>query len=159
MLLDALVSKERSVELLTEKKINVCLVVPSLDKTITTHIAHIYPALDIATRNATFGVCFTENLAGLRPGMTVEAIVSLAKFERALVLPRSAIRIREGGSGVYIVENNVAHWRSVSIAQAQGKQVRIVSGLKGGERVIITPDPRLEDGIRVQHSSNWRTAQ
>jgi len=134
------------------------LVVPSLDKTISTHIAHIFPALDTATRNATFDVRLTENLVGLRPGMTVDAIMLIAKFERVLVLPRAAIRIREGNPGVYMVEKNIARWRPVSIGQAQGKQVRIVSGLKDGETVIVTPDPRLEDGSRVQPRSNWRTA-
>jgi len=156
--LDTRVPKERGVELLTQKDIKVRLVVPSLDKTITAHVAHIFPALDTVTRNATFDVRLTEHLEGLRPGMTVDAIVILAKFERALVLPRSAIRIRKGDTGVYIVENNVARWRSVIIGQAQGKQIRIVSGLKGGETVVITPDPRLQDGSRVQPRNNWRTA-
>lgn len=155
---DPRVPKERGVELLTKKDIEVRLIVPSLDKTITTHIAHIYPALDTATRNATFDVRLTEHLEGLRPGMTVDAIVILAKFERALVLPRAAIRIREGNTGVYIVENNVARWRPVTVGQAQGKKIRITSGLKGGETVIVTPDPRLKDGSRVQPRNSWRTA-
>jgi len=158
MPLDTRVPKERGIELLAQKDIKVRLVVPSLGKSITTQIAHIYPALDTATRNATFDVLITNNLEGLRPGMTVDAIVILAKFERALVLPRAAMRIREGNTGVYIVENNIARWRSVVVGQAQGKQVRIVSGLKGGESVVVTPDPRLKDGSRVQPRNNWRTA-
>jgi len=134
------------------------LIVPSPDKTITSRIDHIYPALDSGTRNATFEARLTKHLGGLRPGMTVDGMVVLAKFERALVLPRSAVRIREGGTGVYTVEKNVARWRPVTIGQAQGKQVRIVSGLKGGETVILTPDPRLQGGSRVQPRNNWRTA-
>ncbi|MBW2304906.1 MAG: efflux RND transporter periplasmic adaptor subunit [Deltaproteobacteria bacterium] len=134
------------------------LIVPSLDKTITSRIDHIYPALDSGTRNATFDVRLPDHLERLRPGMTADAIVIMAKFDRALVLPRSAVRIREADTGVYTVEKNVARWRPVTIGQAEGRQVRIVSGLKGGETVIVTPDPRLQDGGRVQPRNNWRTA-
>jgi len=124
------------------------LIVPSLDKTITSRIDHIYPALDSGTRNATFDVRLPDH----------DAIVIMAKFDRALVLPRSAVHIREADTGVYTVEKNVARWRPVTIGQAEGRQVRIVSGLKGGETVIVTPDPRLQDGGRVQPRNNWRTA-
>ena len=156
--LDARVAGERSMESLTKMGMEVRLIVPSLDKTITGHTDHIYPALDTTTRNATFDVRLPEHLEGLRPGMTVEAIVILAKVERALVLPRAAIRIHEGSTGVYTVEKNIARWRPVTIGLAQGRQARIMSGLKGGEAVIVTPDPRLQDGSRVQPRNNWRTA-
>lgn len=155
---DARVPGERGTELLTKRGMEVRLIVPSLDKTITSRIDHVYPALDTATRNATFDVRLPEHLEGLRPGMTADAIVILAEFERALVLPRAAIRIREGSTGVYTVEENIARLRPVTVGQAQGGQVRIVSGLKGGETVIVTPDPRLQDGSRVQPRNNWRTA-
>lgn len=156
--LDARVPGERGMEPLTKRGMEVRLIVSSLDKAITSHIDHIYPALDSATRNATFDVRLPEHLEGLRPGMTVDAIVILAKFERALVLPRAAIRVREGSTGVYTVEKNIARWRPVTIGQTQGRQVRIVSGLKSGETVIVTPDPRLQDSSRVQPRNNWRTA-
>ncbi len=155
---EARVPKERGVELPARKDVEVRLVVPSLGESIAARVAHVYPALDTATRNATFDVLITSDLEGLRPGMTVDVTVILAKFERALVLPRAAVRIREGTTGVYVVENDIARWRSVGVGQTQGGQVRIVSGLKGGETVVVTPDPRLKDGSRVQPRDNWRTA-
>ena len=156
--LDARVLREHGMEPVSKRGMEVYLIVPSLDKKITGHIDHIYPALDTATRNATFDVRIPEHLEGLRPGMSVDAIVIMAKFERALVLPRATIRIRDGNMGVYTVEEDIARWRPVTTGQAQDGQVSIVSGLKGGETVIVTPDPRLQDGSRIQPSNNWRTA-
>ncbi len=132
------------------------LFIPSLGKVITSHVNHIYPALDSDTRNATFDVHFSKHLEGLRPGMAADAIVTMSKFEKALVLPRTAIRIKEGNTGVYVVENNIARWRSVTTGESQDKQIRITLGLKGGEIIIVTPDPRLKDGTIVQPRNKWR---
>jgi multidrug efflux pump subunit AcrA (membrane-fusion protein) len=114
--------------------------------------------LDPTTRNATFDILISDPLEGLRPGMTVDATVILAKSEQALVLPRAAIRIRGDSTGVFTVEKNMAHWRPVTVGQAHSGQVRILSGLKGGETVIVTPDPRLQHGTRVQARNDWRKA-
>ncbi len=150
---------QHGLETLAKRAIEVRLIFPFLNKTIITYMRHIYPALDSTTRNATFDVRLPENLEGLLPGMTVDAIVVLARYERALVLPREAIRIHQGGTGVYTVEENIARWRPVSIGQAQARQVRIVAGLGEGEKVIVTPHPLLQDGTKVRPRNNWRTAQ
>ena len=146
--------KKQNPSLSIKKKIRVKLIAPFLHKTMMTHIDHIYPALDNITRNATFDVHLATNLGKLRPGMTIDAIVIQAEFKKAIVLPAVSIRIKSGQRGVYVVEKNIAHWRSVGVGQAQGKQIRIVSGLKSGEIVVITPDSRLQNGSRVRSYRN-----
>jgi RND family efflux transporter MFP subunit len=133
------------------------LTVPYLNKTIHSHIAHVYPALDAGTRNATFDVPLPENVEGLRHGMTADALVTLSKFEQALVVPRSSIRMHEGKPGVYTIEKNTAHWKPVTMGETQDTHVRVVSGIKVGETVIVTPDPRLQDGCRVQINKPWHS--
>jgi RND family efflux transporter MFP subunit len=142
----------------TEKGMEVRLIVTSLNKTITGTIDHIYPALDKGTRNATFDVFLPADVEGPRPGMAVDALVIPARFDRAIVLPREAVRTRDRVTGVYTEKGNRAEWRPVVVGETQGRLVRIVSGLKQGEKVITTPDPRLEDGSPTAPRSRWRSA-
>ncbi len=133
------------------------LVVSYTNKKITGHIDHIYPALDLTTRNATFELIFPQQqqTEGLMPGMAAEAMVTLNRFEQAIVLPASSIRIQKKGRGVYVVENNIAFWRPVTIGKSRDKSVMILSGLKPDETVVTTPDPRLQNGTRVKQRNNW----
>ncbi len=137
---------------------DVQLFVTSLGKAIKASIDHVYPILDLTTRNGTFEVYIPKGIRGLRSGMTVEVRVSLKHFEKAIVLPLSSIRILEDKNGVYILNENVAKWRPVTLGESNGRAVRILEGIKKGELVITTPDPRLKDGIEVQPKNDWRHA-
>jgi len=131
------------------------LTIPAVNRTISAYIDHIYPALDTATRNATFDVMINEKAAdSIRPGMSVDAAVVLAESEHAIVIPRAAIRTGKAGKGIYLLENDTARWHPVVIGKAFDKGMEITSGLNGGEIIIITPDPRLQDKCRVKsHNS------
>ncbi|VAX06385.1 hypothetical protein MNBD_GAMMA25-1841 [hydrothermal vent metagenome] len=120
-----------------------------------TKIEKIYPALDPATRNATFEAYFTVQHAGdhapLYPGMVAEALVELQQDEAALLIPHHAVHKNKQGAGVFVYINGVAKWRQVRYGAVDTNtgRVLIISGLKTGEKIIVTPDPRLKDGLDV----------
>lgn len=135
------------------------LTIPAVNRTISAYIDHIYPALDTATRNATFDVMINEKAAdSIRPGMSVDAAVVLAESEHAIVIPRAAIRTGKAGKGIYLLENDTARWHPVVIGKAFDKGMEITSGLNGGEIIIITPDPRLQDKCRVKSHNSLEEA-
>ncbi len=141
------------------RNIKVRLTIPALDIIVSSHIDHFYPALDTATRNATFDVMLTGINADVHPGMSVDAAVVLAESDHALIIPRSAIRTGRTGKGVYIAENGTARWRPVVTGKALDNGMEILNGLKQGETVIITPDPRLQDSCRIKPHNSPETAQ
>ncbi len=93
----------------------------------------------------------------LRPEMGVrvvfldEATPAAAAPEEPLVLvPESALVRAEGGSGVFLLERDVARWRAVEPGDRRGNRVAIRVGLRGGERLVDDPPADLKDGARVR---------
>ncbi len=122
--------------------------VPSVGRRLSCRVDRIYPALDPATRNGTFEARLPD-ARGLRPGMAVEAEVTLARDPKALAVPHQAVQRRRGRTGVFVARAGVARWRPVETGEVQAGRVRVLSGLEPGDRVIVTPDPRLRDGTPI----------
>ncbi len=124
-----------------------------------TRIQKIYPALDPATRNALFETGFIhdekQTLTRLYPGMVVEATVILEQHA-ALSIPHHALHKNKRGEGVFVVLDGVAKWRQVSSGGVDADRVLILSGLTPGEQIIVTPDPRLVDGLAVVVASSYQ---
>ena len=66
-----------------------------------------------------------------------------------MTVPETAVVTREDGDVVFVVENGVAHMRSVKIGPAEGGQVAIVEGLKSGEKVVLVGQQELSDGAKI----------
>lgn len=112
-------------------------------------VDRVYPALDTATRSATLETFLPKGLTALRPGMVATVDVQLVRREDVLTVPRQAVQERGEASGVFVVEEDRARWRPVTVGPAQGGAVLIEQGLQSGARVIVTPDPGLTDGLVV----------
>jgi len=124
----------------------VSIYVPAIKKTFQAKVSTIIPSADPATHS--FVVKYTlKNPKGLIPGMYAKAKVVVAKKEAVLV-PFAALTTREGIMGVFVVDGDVARFVPVK----QIKQVNdniAVSGLNGGENVIIYPPANLSDGQKL----------
>ena len=114
--------------------------------TAKSKVTGLYPAMDPSTHTATLEVAVPARLSGAKPGMEVDAEILLEQEPNALVLPRQALHRRNGQSGVFLAEGDIARWQSVTAEAGGARELRITSGLVAGEWVIVTPDPRLEDG-------------
>jgi hypothetical protein len=65
-------------------------------------------------------------------------------------VPREALVRRGEMVGVFLVEGTTARLRWVRIGLEEGDAVEVLSGLRGGERVVIGAErDRLTDGERV----------
>lgn len=89
----------------------------------------------------------------LKPGAYAQVSFPLSGEASALRLPGSTILFRESGPTVVVLEQNGrARLQPVTIGRDQGKEVEIVSGLKGNERIVDTPPDAIVSGdqLRVQ---------
>lgn len=79
----------------------------------------------------------------------VEASFILWDESDVLQIPASAL-FRDGkGWAAFAVEQGKAVKRPVEIGQRNGLSAQVVSGIKAGEQVIVHPDDRVRDGVRV----------
>ncbi|MFK3660794.1 efflux RND transporter periplasmic adaptor subunit [Scandinavium sp. NPDC088450] len=88
----------------------------------------------------------------LLPGMFVRAHLTEGIRENALLVPQQAItRTPRGDATALVVDkDNKAQLRPVTAAQAMGNQWRVSSGLKAGDRVIVTGQLMLRPGMPVK---------
>ena len=67
-----------------------------------------------------------------------------------VLIPRTAVRKDGGHDVVFVVHEDQAERRAVTLGAADGDRVAVVSGLAAGETVINPPPPELAAGARIQ---------
>ena len=112
-------------------------------------IKHINPTADVQTRSFPVEIEVDNRERSLLPGMiaTVEVEQSVASGE--LLVPQDWVVTGMDELGVFLEEENVAHWRPVRLGRVVGSQVVVQEGLSEGERVIVTGHRELVDGEAV----------
>lgn len=91
------------------------------------------------------------------PGRLVKVRLVLSTIKNAVLIPASAPQMSAKGSFVYVVKDDAtADIRPVELGQRQGEMVVVSSGLKPGERVVVTGQLGVTPGgkVRVEESQN-----
>jgi HlyD family secretion protein len=118
-------------------KIGTPLMIGTADSEQPAHITAVSPEIvgnQITTRAVPDGAW----PAGLRQNQRVNARLVFESRHDVLKLPRGAFVEAGGGRTAYVVENNLATQRPIAIGSAGASEVEIVSGLREGERVILS---------------------
>jgi membrane fusion protein (multidrug efflux system) len=88
----------------------------------------------------------------LRPGLFVTARVELPKNEPTLLVPFAAVVTDSGVSHLFVLGKDRVSERIVALGDRYGDSVEIRNGVAAGERVVVSPDRRLVDGLEVAHA-------
>jgi RND family efflux transporter MFP subunit len=67
----------------------------------------------------------------------------------SLTVPRTAVVRRGQLTYVYVVDDQVARLRLVSLGASRGDEVEILAGLDEDERIVRDPSPAVSDGVRI----------
>ncbi len=87
----------------------------------------------------------------LWPGQFLQAVLTLATLQDAVVVPARAVQIGQRGQFVYVVKDDATvEARAVETGVAAGEQVVIETGVAAGERVVTDGQLRLTPGASVQ---------
>ena len=115
-------------------------------------IRRIFPTADPATRLVPVEVVLDGEAARIaRAGFLARVTFDLASSDNVLLLPVSAVLGGQGSQAVFVVDdNNTATRRTVVTGLTSRGQVEIVSGLAEGERVVVTGQNSLRDGMTVR---------
>lgn len=128
---------------------NVTVVVDALGgKEIEGTISEVVPAADPATRSFTVRVALPAT-TGLLPGMFGRAYLSVGT-RRAVVIPDGALVDREGMAGVYVVAGDgLIRFQPVTIGDNMDGGSEALSGLSGGEKVVVGASTDVREGMRA----------
>jgi HlyD family secretion protein len=96
-------------------------------------------------------VALEEGKDFVKPGMSADVEVIVARRKDALFVPTQAILEREGKKKVYAASDGQARLVAVKVGESNWSSTEILEGLREGDRVILNPDtPGLSDGARVR---------
>jgi len=94
-------------------------------------------------RNFDVVVSLTDTDPRVKSGMSTSARIELERLPGVVVVPASAVFLRDGATVVYTVSRGSVDARPVTVGRRGRDRVAIASGLTPGERIALR-DPTLE---------------
>ncbi len=112
-------------------------------------VAFIDNTVDVTTGTIMVRARFGNADETLWPGTLVSVQLTLRIDNGVVTVPTGAIQSGQKGTFVFVVENNQAKIRPVSVARSVDGISLVAEGLKAGETVVTEGQLSLRDGIRV----------
>jgi len=85
----------------------------------------------------------------LRSGQLVRVRLTRRVLSNVIMVPLQAVIPLEDGKAVYVVEGDVAQRRELELGFIKGRSVQVLSGLSGGERLIVSGHQFVAPGQQV----------
>ena len=82
-------------------------------------------------------------------GTPVQVEIAAETHRDAVLVPQSSIAHDGEATAVFVVDNNVAHRRPVTVGIDDGSRVEITMGIQAGETVVASGQNGLPDGAKV----------
>jgi len=121
----------------------------ALNVTINANIAEIVPSADPRSRTFIAKVPITRK--GVISGMFGRAAVSLGNSSTGILVPARSVVEHGALTSVWVVDQaRIARLRLVKTGKTVGDRVEILSGLSGGERVVVAGAEKVSEGARVE---------
>ena len=113
-------------------------------------IDYLYPAIEGKSRTLTTKVRIPNPDVQLLPGMFARAMITVAEFNNAIVIPSLSLNKKDEGYTVSVVENNKARIKPVTVAYITTDYSVVSQGLSEGELVITETPQELKEETPVQ---------
>ena len=129
------------------------------DWKIPSEVIAIIPTADRGKATVKVRVALKQKDARIVPDMGarvsfLEREQPAARKRTGALVPAAAIVERDGKSVVYVVEGDGdkagVKAAAVTTGRTLGDDIEVLAGLSGGERVVLDPPEKLEDGARVR---------
>ena len=132
-----------------------------LDPTVTTKgvVREIAPEAESLTRTSRTKITLIDPPEAFRIGSVISASATIAS-KPMIVLPSSAILLKDGKANVWIVDTAAAkvslHPVTLDGLVVDGGSVNVTSGINPGERVVVAGVHKLSDGqaVRIDQGEN-----
>ncbi|MFI5251651.1 MAG: efflux RND transporter periplasmic adaptor subunit [Bacteroidota bacterium] len=92
-----------------------------------------------------------QNSSGrpLKAGMFARVNFRGAGRDSVLIVPRMALVGSAKNPQVYVVQNNIANLRSITIGSEIGTNLQVLSGVNPGEKIVVNGQVNLKDNTAV----------
>jgi RND family efflux transporter MFP subunit len=112
-------------------------------------VTRIASALQPGSRTLLTEIDVPNPDGALSPGIYCTVELHIPRKTPSFIVPADAVVFDQNGLHVVVVENNIAHFRKISVARDFGTRVEVRDGVKAGDQVILNPMVNLVDGSKV----------
>jgi len=120
------------------------------DRRLSGTIDFVAYKADPATKTFNVRVLIDNQARDIRPGMIARLAFLRRVIPGALVVPLFALVDKGGERIVFVEKDGVAYARTVSIGVIEEDRIQIREGLEAGDRVIVSGQREVEEGMQVQ---------
>ena len=95
--------------------------------------------------------CVIENpQRDLIPNANINAEIQATVVEKALAVPKEAIRREGSETGVYLLQGDRVVWRKVGLGVSSYTKSQVISGVSDGDAVALPTERPLKNGSKVE---------
>jgi RND family efflux transporter MFP subunit len=121
------------------------------------HVITTIPTADRQKATVQVRIAFEQLDPRIIPDMGVKVTFLREADEKApaaaqptTLVPKAAVQTVSGNSFVFVVRgDDTVERRAVRTGGTDGDRLEVLGGLRGGERVVVTPSAELKDGAKV----------
>jgi len=119
---------------------------------VPANLTLVSPALDPGSTTIEVWVETSKPPAALKPGMTVQVLITAATVKNVILVPKAAVfQSPEAGTFVMVAgSDNVAHQKTVQLGLVGATDTQIKSGIAAGESVIVSGGYGLPDKTKIK---------
>jgi HlyD family secretion protein len=129
------------------------LKVPGMDDPIEGKVTLVSPALDPGSTTIEVWVEAKKANPNLRPGITVQVVMTTKTVKDAVVVPAAAVYKNPEGNGNYVLvagTDDKAHVKPVQVGIRNGEDAQIASGINPGDPIITSGGYAVPDGTKIK---------
>ncbi|MBN1213316.1 MAG: efflux RND transporter periplasmic adaptor subunit [candidate division Zixibacteria bacterium] len=113
-------------------------------------IVSVASSADPQTRSFQIEVILDNEEKLFKPGMFVRVDIILERLENVILIPRSAVLLLDNKPTVFVVSNNKAVKRELSVGPEIDGRVVITEGLQENDTLVILGQDYLQEGSNVK---------
>jgi multidrug efflux system membrane fusion protein len=112
-------------------------------------LTFIENTVDMTTGTVTLKATFANEDRALWPGAFVDVRLRLRVDAGVVVVPASAVTVGQHGTQIFVIKDNKAELRPVTVRRTVGDETIIETGVQAGEKVVTNGQSRLVPGASV----------
>ena len=114
-------------------------------------IARTSSSIDPSSRTLLAEIDLQNADGKILPGMFASVLFDTRRVAPPLLIPANALIVRSAGPQAFVVDaNHVAHLRSLTLGRDFGAATEVITGLRAGDVVILSPGDSVTDGAKVE---------
>ena len=123
------------------------------DSVYTCTVTKVSDAADPQTRTFSVEISVPNEGRRLQAGTFAKATFVIDRKDKVLRVPQASMISNEGVMSLYVVKNDTASSRTVTVGVGNGIDTEVLSGLSVGEEVVVVGQSFLSDGYPITRSA------